>query len=103
MIPVRTMKHIPQMREIRHLNPQRLGSLYQLTIASLDRAREMAVNGSEGYTYLHSHSQALLAENLELSRRLQTLKSLTKSSAMESRDSSANEQSHSSYTIKLLP
>ncbi|NCR41312.1 MAG: gas vesicle protein [Microcystis aeruginosa W13-11] len=101
MIPVRTMKHIPQMREIPHLNPQRLGNLHG-TIASLDKSREMAVNGSEGYTYLHSHSQALLAENLELSRRLQTLKSLTESSAMESRDSSPNDQSYSSYTLKFL-
>ncbi|MEY3555586.1 MAG: hypothetical protein RLZZ580_1641 [Cyanobacteriota bacterium] len=44
----------------------------------------MAINGWESDPYLPSQSQALLAENLELSRRLQTLKSLTKLSAEES-------------------
>ncbi|MFM7906876.1 MAG: gas vesicle protein, partial [Microcystis sp.] len=48
MIPVRTMKHIPQMREIPHLNPQRLGSLHE-TIAPLDKARETAINSLQGY------------------------------------------------------
>jgi len=86
MIPVRTMKHIPQMREIPHLNPQRLGNLHetiapldkaretainilkrsrslqQLTIASVDRAREMAINGWASDFYLYSQSQALLTE-----------------------------------------
>lgn len=102
MIPVRTMKHIPQMREIPHLNPQRLGNLHELTIAPLDKARETAINGLQGYPYLPSQCQALFAENLELSRRLQALKSLTKFSAMESRDSSRNDQSHSPYTVKFL-
>ncbi|MFN9673009.1 MAG: gas vesicle protein, partial [Microcystis sp.] len=66
------------------------------------RAREMAINGWEGDSYLPSQSQALLAENLELSRRLQALKSLAKLSAIESRDSSPNDQSHSLYTLKFL-
>ncbi len=51
MIPVRTMKHIPQMREIPHLNPQRLGNLHE-TIAPLDKARETAINSLQGYPYL---------------------------------------------------
>ena len=101
MIPVRTMKHIPQMREIPHLNPQRLGNLHE-TITPLDKARETAINGLQGYTYLPSQCQALFAENLELSRRLQAFKSLAKLSAMESRDTSANDQSHSLYTLKFL-
>jgi len=101
MIPVRTMKHIPQMREIPHLNPQRLGNLHE-TIAPLDKARETAINGLQGYPYLPSQCQALFAENLELSRRLQALKSLGKLSAMESRDTSPNEQAHSLYTLKFL-
>ncbi|GAL94800.1 MAG: gas vesicle protein [Cyanobacteriota bacterium] len=33
----------------------------------------MEINGWEGDSYLPSQSQALLAENLEISRRLQTL------------------------------
>ncbi|CCI15612.1 GvpX [Microcystis aeruginosa PCC 9807] len=101
MIPVRTMKHIPRMREIPHLNPQRLGSLHE-TIAPLDKARETAISGLQGYPYLPSQGQALFAENLELSRRLQALKSLAKLSAIESRDSSPNDQSHSLYTLKFL-
>ena len=55
----------------------------------------MAINGWEGDSYLPSQSQALLAENLEISRRLQTLeaelqalKSLPQSRAMESHDTS---------------
>ena len=44
----------------------------------------MAINGWESDPYLPSQSQALLAENRELSRRLQSLKSLTKLSAEES-------------------
>ena len=102
MIPVRTMKHIPQMREIPHLNPQRLGNLHELTIAPLDKARETAINGLQGYPYLPSQCQALFAENLELSRRLQTLKSLTEWSVVERRDGSPNDQSHSSYILKFL-
>ena len=95
MIPVRTMKHIPQMREIPHLNPQRLGSLHE-TIAPLDKARETAISGLQGYPYLPSQGQALFAENLELSRRLQALKSLAKLSATESHDTSPNDEAHSS-------
>ena len=102
MIPVRTMKHIPQMREIPHLNPQRLGNLHELTIAPLDKARETTINGLQGYPYLPSQCQALFAENLELSRRLQTLKSLTKWSVVERRDGSPNDQAHSSYILKFL-
>ena len=102
MIPVRTMKHIPQMREIPHLNPQRLGNLHELTVAPLDKAREMAIDGCQGYPHLPSQCQALLTENLELSPRLQALKSLAKLSAMESRDTSPNEQAHSLYTLKFL-
>jgi hypothetical protein len=101
MIPVRTMKHIPRMREIPHLNPQRLGSLHE-TIAPLDKARETAISGLQGYPYLPSQGQALFAENLELSRRLQALKSLAKLSAIESRDPSPNEPAHSLYTLKFL-
>lgn len=59
MIPVRTMKHIPQMREIPHLNPQRLGNLHE-TIAPLDKARETAINSLQGYPYLPSQGQALV-------------------------------------------
>jgi hypothetical protein len=101
MIPVRTMKHIPQMREIPHLNPQRLGNLHE-TIAPLDKVREMAINCLQGYPYLPSQCQALFAENLELLHRLQTVKSLTKSSAMESRGTSPNDYAHSLYTLKFL-
>jgi hypothetical protein len=89
------------MREIPHLNPQRLGNLHE-TIAPLDKARETAINGLPGYPYLPSQCQALFAENLELSRRLQAVKSLAKLSVMESRDSSPNEQAHSLYTLKFL-
>ena len=85
------------------MNPQRLGSLQQLTIAAVDRAREMAINGWVGDSYLYSQSQALLAENLGLSRQLQTLeaelqalKSLSQSGAMGSHDTSPNDQAHSS-------
>ena len=99
---VPTIKHIPQMREIPHLNPQRLGNLHELTIAPLDQARETAINSLQGYPHLPSQCQALLTENLELSRRLQALKSLAKLSAMESRDTSPNEQAHSLYTLKFL-
>ena len=80
----------------------------RLLIASVDKAREMGINWWEGDPYLHSQSQALLAENRELSLRLQTLeteletlKSLSQLSAMESRDTSANDQSHSLYTLKF--
>lgn len=45
----------------------------RLLIASVDKAREMGINWWEGDPYLHSQSQALLAENRELSLRLQTL------------------------------
>lgn len=63
----------------------------------------MAINVWEDESYLYSQSQALLAENLELSRRLQTLeaelqalKSLSQSGAMDSHDTSPNDQAHSS-------
>ena len=75
----------------------------RLLIASVDKAKEMGINWLEGDPYLHSQSQALLAENRELSLRLQTLeteletlKSLTQLSAMESRDTSPNDEAHSS-------
>ena len=75
----------------------------RLLIASVDKAREMGINWWEGDPYLHSQSQALLAENRELSLRLQTLeteletlKSLAKVSAMESHDTSPNDEAHSS-------
>jgi len=75
----------------------------RLLIASVDKAREMGINWWEGDPYLHSQSQALLAENRELSLRLQTLeteletlKSLTQLSAMESHDPSPNDEAHSS-------
>jgi hypothetical protein len=75
----------------------------RLLIASVDKAREMGINWWEGDPYLHSQSQALLAENRELSLRLQTLeteletlKSLTQLSAMESHDTSPNDEAHSS-------
>lgn len=74
----------------------------RLLIASVDKAREMGINWWEGDPYLHSQSQALLAENQELSNRLQTLeaelqalKSLTQSSAVESHDLSPNDEAHS--------
>ena len=75
----------------------------RLLIASVDKAREMGINWWEGDPYLHSQSQALLTENRELSLRLQTLeteletlKSLTQLSAMESHDPSPNDEAHSS-------
>ncbi len=74
----------------------------RLLIASVDKAREMGINWWEGDPYLHSKSQALLAENQELSQRLQileselqTLKSLTQSSVIESHDLSPNDEAHS--------
>ncbi len=74
----------------------------RLLIASVDKAREMGINWWEGDPYLHSQSQALLAENQELSNRLQTLeaelqalKSLTQSSAVESHDLGPNDEAHS--------
>jgi hypothetical protein len=75
----------------------------RLLIASVDKAREMGINWWEGDPYLHSQSQALLAENRELSLRLQTLeteletlKSLTQLTAMESYDTSPNNEAHPS-------
>ena len=75
----------------------------RLLIASVDKAREIGINWWEGDPYLHSQSQALLAENRELSLRLQTLeteletlKSLTQLSATESHDTSPNDEAHSS-------
>jgi len=75
----------------------------RLLIASVDKAREMGINWWEGDPYLHSQSQALLAENRELSLRLQTLeteletlKSLSQLSAIESHDTSPNDEAHSS-------
>ncbi|AKE64857.1 hypothetical protein MYAER_2513 [Microcystis aeruginosa NIES-2549] len=45
------------------MNPQTVKKFTRLTIASVDRAREMAINGWEGDSYPYSQSQALLAEN----------------------------------------
>ena len=63
----------------------------------------MAINGWEGDSYLPSQSQALLAENRELSLRLQTmeteletLKSLTQLGEIESHDTSPNNEAHPS-------
>jgi len=63
----------------------------------------MAINGWEGDSYPYSQSQALLAENPELSRRLQTpeaelqaFKSLPQSGAMDSHDTRPNDEAHSS-------
>jgi hypothetical protein len=73
----------------------------RLLIASVDKAREMGINWWEGDPYLHSKSQALLAENQELLQRLQTLeaelqtlKSLTESRVIESHDPSPNDEAH---------
>jgi len=75
----------------------------RLLIASVDKAKEMGINWWEGDPYLQSRSQALLAENRELSLRLQTLeteletlKSLSQLSATESHDTSPNDEAHSS-------
>jgi ABC-type phosphate transport system auxiliary subunit len=73
----------------------------RLLISSVDKAREIGINWWEGDPYLHSQSQTLLAENQELSRRLQTLetelqtlKSLTQASAIENHDSNPNGKAH---------
>lgn len=74
----------------------------RLLIASVDKAREIGINWWESDPYLNSQSQALLTENKELSQRLQSLeaelkalKSLTQSSAIESHDTSPNNEKHS--------